>query len=724
MWRFKNSIIALGLTAAAYGGYKREASKAPSKDAILEVLQANTQVGEDVVEIRDAAGFLLGYHGSMNGLKEIIPFDQLNPTFAEMLMQVEDEDFLEHGGVNRTALLRVIKDRGRSGWGSTLDMQLVDLALKQLWHPNTATKRSKIQRKIRETSLARALNDDDRLDKKQLFALLVGNFDFWSGNYGLQQAARHYFDNDQDKLTADEVFFLVAIWKNPTKYNPWKFPDAMSTRVRAVELRTDRSYTMPTFRTLGTRESDMNLSFLKESPRDALRIYEQIYGEKPLVLRTTIDRKVQNVLDKVLEKYFDKFNKKHLSTYPASQGMIMGAVITETKTGKILARNGNVWWELDVVQQRALSMGSIAKSFTLLAYIEQQWDINPTDTAYIDGPISLYDREHDPDGRSQFDIKESPYTPDNYSKEYSNKPVTRADAMQQSLNTLPTHILAKLWSVTPIYELYKRVWLSVPDGNRPGDVIRWIDATTLQIVDAYRALVNGGQHRQSYAYDAALSTSKERKTLSPGTSYAVLDPNHCSQVIATLHGQPMNNPIIAKIFVDYPHHIIGKSGTESGNKTARYVLVCGDVTVSVVVTSQESMIITGTSLLPVVAEMLASLVQQWTVNPAHGFQTVRYTGTTITVMADITANTSLPSDQVEEKPVWSTMTRTLPISVSQVQSVQLYDKDGLWVTTSYDATCNCISTKKLPDGSYEVVILMKNGKEQVPEIEVKNWKVQ
>ena len=67
----------------------------------------------------------------------------------------------------------------------------------------------------------------------------LNNIYFSNGYYGIEAAARGYFDKSASELSVSQQAFIAAIPNNPTKYNPLTNYDATITRRNLIlkELR-------------------------------------------------------------------------------------------------------------------------------------------------------------------------------------------------------------------------------------------------------------------------------------------------------------------------------------------------------------------------------------------------------------------------------------------------------------------------------------------------------
>ena len=130
------------------------------------------------------------------------------------IVSIEDKKFFRHNGIDYRALLRAVKAMIENGeatqGGSTITMQLarnIFLSQEKTW-----------QRKVEEMYIAREL--EKKYTKDEILEFYLNNIYFGNGYYGVEAAAKGYFNKSVSQLTLSEQAFIAAIPNNPSKYNP------------------------------------------------------------------------------------------------------------------------------------------------------------------------------------------------------------------------------------------------------------------------------------------------------------------------------------------------------------------------------------------------------------------------------------------------------------------------------------------------------------------------
>jgi len=144
----------------------------------------------------------------------VLPIDEIPKTLQQAYVAAEDKKFWEHGGVDPLAIARAIKDilqygTIRSG-ASTITQQLAkNLLLSPI---------KKFSRKIKEAVLATRI--ERAFQKEQILYLYLNQIYLGSSAYGVEAAARGYFDKHVGDLTIAECAMLGGLAQAPGRDNP------------------------------------------------------------------------------------------------------------------------------------------------------------------------------------------------------------------------------------------------------------------------------------------------------------------------------------------------------------------------------------------------------------------------------------------------------------------------------------------------------------------------
>src|SRR5207249_444383 len=147
-----------------------------------------------------------------------LSYDEYPPLVVQAFISAEDKDFFHHHGIDFTGLLGAVVDYtaksvtggGRAKGGSTITQQVAKYLLKDSSY--------NVGRKVREAILAFRL--ESTLTKQQILELYLNSIFLGRNAYGVQAAARAYFDKDVNELTLPEAAYLAVLPRAPANYDP------------------------------------------------------------------------------------------------------------------------------------------------------------------------------------------------------------------------------------------------------------------------------------------------------------------------------------------------------------------------------------------------------------------------------------------------------------------------------------------------------------------------
>ncbi len=160
-------------------------------------------------------------------------YNQISEHVIDALVSTEDQRFYSHSGIDGRALARVFIKRGllrrkSSGGGSTITQQLSKL----LYSPKAHNIIHRALQKPIEWVIAVKL--EKIYTKEEIITLYLNQFDFLYNAVGIKSAAHVYFNKTPDKLNIEEAATLVGMCKNPSLYNPKRFPERTIERRNVV----------------------------------------------------------------------------------------------------------------------------------------------------------------------------------------------------------------------------------------------------------------------------------------------------------------------------------------------------------------------------------------------------------------------------------------------------------------------------------------------------------
>ncbi len=205
---------------------------AKTMDSLPEALK--TEALPQKTTIVDARGNVIATLYDENRVS--VPLSQISRTMVKAIVAIEDYRFYQHGALDLKGTLRALVTNQASGGvtqgGSSITQQMVKLTLlsqaKTKAEQKAATDDT-YARKLRELRYAIAF--EQNYSKDWILERYLNIAYFGDGAYGIQSAARHYFNKNAKDLDLRESATLAGLVKNPTGYDPTNYPD------RAIERR-------------------------------------------------------------------------------------------------------------------------------------------------------------------------------------------------------------------------------------------------------------------------------------------------------------------------------------------------------------------------------------------------------------------------------------------------------------------------------------------------------
>lgn len=197
----------------------------------LEDLQ--NPINRYATQVYSSDGKVLGTWHLNKENRVVVPYEKISPYVVNALVATEDERFYEHSGIDFWALGRAIVKRGilgqtEAGGGSTITQQLA----KQLYSEKAHSTLERLVQKPIEWVIAIKL--ERNYTKQEIIALYLNYFDFLHNAVGIKTAANTYFNKEPSQLDICESATLVGLCKNPSLFNPVRYPERARQRRNVV----------------------------------------------------------------------------------------------------------------------------------------------------------------------------------------------------------------------------------------------------------------------------------------------------------------------------------------------------------------------------------------------------------------------------------------------------------------------------------------------------------
>ncbi|WP_420213818.1 penicillin-binding protein 1A [Janthinobacterium fluminis] len=178
------------------------------------------------------------------GVQEHVTLAQISPLVVSALIATEDHRFYQHHGVDirRVGGAMLASLKGDAQGGSTITQQLA-----RNMFPEEIGRSRNLNRKLKE--LITALKIELTFSKTEILEAYLNTVPFLYNSFGIEMAARTYFDKPAAKLDILESATLVGMLKGTNYYNPVGNPERSLQRrnvvlgqMRKHELLTERRY--------------------------------------------------------------------------------------------------------------------------------------------------------------------------------------------------------------------------------------------------------------------------------------------------------------------------------------------------------------------------------------------------------------------------------------------------------------------------------------------------
>ncbi|MFH0974556.1 MAG: PBP1A family penicillin-binding protein [Spirochaetota bacterium] len=160
--------------------------------------------------------------------REIVALSKIPPHLINAFIAIEDNEFYDHFGINvkgiaRAFFVNLFSGKIKQG-GSTITQQLAKILL--------TTRERNIFRKIKEAAISIMI--EIIYTKKEILGLYLNQIFLGHGVYGVESAAKFYFNKDVWDLDLAESALLATLPSAPNKLSPIRHTERSIERHRVV----------------------------------------------------------------------------------------------------------------------------------------------------------------------------------------------------------------------------------------------------------------------------------------------------------------------------------------------------------------------------------------------------------------------------------------------------------------------------------------------------------
>ena len=430
---------------------------------------------EPQITYLDRAGAVLGVRGGRFGPP--VDVARLPAYVPAAFVAIEDRRFYSHEGFDAVGIARAIVSdigRGKAAQGaSTITQQLA----RNLFLNADQT----MERKARE--LVYAIELERAYSKNQILGLYLSRVYFGSGAYGIEAAARRYYNKPAARLTVREAASLAAVMKSPTNYNPAEQPERSAERTRLV-----LDAMVETGAITGAQRAKALAQPAKVnrggSGQAAQYFVDWLDGQARRVAggqAQAHDLVVETTLDQATETLAQEATTATLARYK-SRGVAQAALVTLDGVGRVRAMIGGGDYQqsaFDRAVDAHRQAGSSWKPFVYLAALEAG---RTPDSPVVDEPVAIGN-----------------WSPGNYEPEFLG-PITLETALAHSINTVAARLADEVGRPV-VAAAAHRVGIVSPINTDPAMALGTTLVTPMEMAQAYDAFANGGNRVSAYGVE-------------------------------------------------------------------------------------------------------------------------------------------------------------------------------------------------------------------------------
>jgi penicillin-binding protein 1C len=468
-------------------GYVSIASTLPSPSELEQ--RATQMFTSSAIYDRDG-NLLYELLDPQGGRRTTVPIDKISPWLLKATIATEDPRFYRHPGFDVFGIARAVVQNVREGdtvsGASTIAQQLVLNLMLPEGRERTLT------RKIREAVLAAEVTRQYPRDK--ILELYVNSISYGNLAYGIEAAARTYFNKDAAALTLAEASLLAGIPQAPAIYDPFteEGREAVLARQKDVlRLMAEEGYITAAEAQIAS-QAMQNYEFKPPVSNLEARaphwvvyirqLVEKTFGPEALYrgglkITTTLDPKMQASGEQVVADQIAALQGKNVQN---------GALLSmDPRTGEILAMVGSPDFDDETsggqinMTLRPRQTGSVIKPLTYLGAFEKGW--SPA-TVLWDTPVSYTDTAG------------NVYKPVNYDSRFHG-PQTVRSALANSYNipAVKTLVDVGIPNFLALMQRFGVDTLTRPDYG-PALTLGGGEVSLLQMTTAFGALANNGTY--------------------------------------------------------------------------------------------------------------------------------------------------------------------------------------------------------------------------------------
>jgi len=434
------------------------------------------------LEIKSANAFLmydtneeLYFQGSGN--QEWISLNDISPFMINATLSTEDKRFYNHYGFDVLRIAKAVYVNVTSGekkeGASTISQQYAKnlfLDFDKTW-----------ERKLKEMWITIEL--ESHYEKDKILEGYLNTINYGHGMYGIENAAKFYFDKSASELTLAQSALLTGIPKAPSYYSPiTNYELAKKRQVNILYMMLKNKYITESeyesaineeLKLIGKKNSTeiTSISYYQDAVMKELQTLNipQSYLETGgLKIYTNLDQNAQKILEESIKNNLTK--EDNLQT---------AAVMMEPITGKVLAVIGGRDYNTSQYNRATSSVRQVGSTMKPLLYYAALENGFTASTAFTSEKTTFTFANN------------KTYSPQNYGDNYADKPISLATAISYSDNiyAVKTHMFL---GEETLVNIARRLGITAKLDEVPSLALGTASINMLEFAASYAAFANEG----------------------------------------------------------------------------------------------------------------------------------------------------------------------------------------------------------------------------------------
>ncbi len=428
------------------------------------------------IRIVSEDGTLVATFGEIYG--DTIPYDAFPKSLIQAVVATEDRRFFSHGGVDAFGIARAMFVNARAGrvvqGGSTITQQLA----KNMF----LTPERTLKRKAQEAILAFYLEGKYR--KQEILAIYLNRVYLGAGAYGVDAAARRYFDKSARDLSLHESALIAGLLKAPSRYAPTANAKRARDRARQVLINMEDAGMID--------EAQMKRATLALNQPVSARVVEGsgsryfadwvVDSVPDYVGDVDTDLVVTTTIDTVMQRKAEDALTNVMATAGPAKNIKQAALVSMRPDGAVRAMVGGINYgssQYNRAAQARRQAGSTFKLFVYLAALESGYT---PQSLVLDAPITLT-------------VGNKVWSPTNFSGKYKGE-IPLLVAVRESINTAAVRV-SQAVGLYRVSSMAKRLGIGSVTSS-PSMALGAVDVSLIEITGAYAHLPNRGVSVKPY----------------------------------------------------------------------------------------------------------------------------------------------------------------------------------------------------------------------------------